>query len=976
MKWTAVLVLLLAQVACSVSAGELQRLPYNNPDLTVDVGVGLWSWPLPMDFDEDGDLDLVVVCPDKPYNGAYLFENPGGDETMPVFKAARRISRGISNVSPSYIDGRVHVLSPGQAYPGFRTSGLAEGVKLPLPGNVHPNKVRANQWKYVDYDGDGLFDIAVGVGDWTDYGWDDAYNSQGEWTNGPLHGLVYIARNTGTNERPKYDEPVQVMADGEPVDVFGMPSPNFADFDGDGDLDLLCGEFLDGFTYFANVGTRAAPQYAAGRRLAHQGEPLAMDLQMIVPVAIDWTGDGHTDLIVGDEDGRVALVENTGKLDAGVPDFLPPRYFQQEAADVKCGALATPFAFDWDGDGDQDLIVGNTAGYVCLYENLSTAGVEQPRWSAPQFLAADGETIRIQAGPNGSIQGPCEAKWGYTTLNVADWDHDELPDLIINSIWGRVLWYRNVGTRTAPRLAAAAPIEVRWQGEPPKPEWNWWDPVGNELVTQWRTTPVVVDWNDDGLNDLVMLDHEGYLAWFARERNGDNLVLLPGRRVFVDEQGEPLRLNPGRAGKSGRRKLAMVDWDGDGRRDILLNSANAQWYRHVDQRDGRYVFQDRGNLSAHAVSGHSTSPTIVNWNDDDVPDLLVGAEDGRLYYKRNPRSEQPGLVKREFIYDVAPFAECHASTLVETSDGLLAAWFGGTEEKDPDVGIWTARRDEKGWSQPVEVANGVQADGTRYPTWNPVLFRPQDGPLTLFYKVGPDPRSWWGMYLTSQDEGRTWSAPQRLPEGILGPIKNKPVQLSDGTILSPTSTEHDGWRVHFERSTDGGENWQMIGPVNDGQKFSAIQPSILIHADGRLQAVGRSRQGKVFQIWSDDQGATWGEMTATELPNPSSGTDAVTLADGRHLLIYNHTARGRSPLNLAVSTDGRDWQAALVLEREAGEYSYPAIIQTSDGLVHATYTWKRLRVMHVVIDPKQLKPRAIVDGQWPAKRSPSSDAAG
>jgi hypothetical protein len=372
--------------------------------------------------------------------------------------------------------------------------------------------------------------------------------------------------------------------------------------------------------------------------LSHGGKALAMDLQMIVPVAIDWDGDGDQDLVVGDEDGRVALIENSGKLSHGVPQFLAPRYFQQEAADLKCGALATPVGFDWDGDGDQDLVSGNTAGYIEVFENLSGPKVERPRWAAPKRLKADGKTIRIQAGYNGSIQGPCEAKWGYTTLSVADWDGDQLPDVIINSIWGKIEWYRNVGTRTAPKLAAAAPVEVQWPGAPPKPAWNWWDPQGKALVTQWRTTPVAVDFTRDGLTDLVLLDHEGYLCLWERRRAGGKLALLPGRRAFVNEKGEPLQLNAGRAGKSGRRKLCVADWDGDGKLDVILNSENASLLRQVEARNGRWVMKDEGNLDGRPVSGHTTSPTTVDWNGDGVPDLLVGAEDGRFYYKPNPRS--------------------------------------------------------------------------------------------------------------------------------------------------------------------------------------------------------------------------------------------------------------------------------------------------------------------------------------------------
>jgi predicted neuraminidase len=330
-----------------------------------------------------------------------------------------------------------------------------------------------------------------------------------------------------------------------------------------------------------------------------------------------------------------------------------------------------------------------------------------------------------------------------------------------------------------------------------------------------------------------------------------------------------------------------------------------------------------------------------------------------------------GLIHAGFVYETAPFPSAHASTIVETKDGLVAAFFGGTRERAPDVGIWVSRQEGGAWKAPVEVATGVQPDGTRLPCWNPVLFEMPDRTLSLFYKIGPSPQTWWGMVRSSRDNGRTWSEPRRLPDGILGPIKNKPVRLPDGTLISPASTESaerpSAWRLQFERSSDGGATWTVARPPApaEGTAIDAIQPSILIHTGGRLQAVGRTRSRHVFETWSSDGGRTWTPVSLTTLPNPSSGTDAVTLRDGRHLLVYNHTSKGRSPLNVAVSRDGKVWEAALVLEAEPGEYSYPAVIQSSDGRVHITYTWKRLRVKHVVVDPAQLKPVPMADGSWP-----------
>ncbi len=649
---TAALTVLTAAIL-PASAQNLDRIKYNNPGLTVDLGVGLWAWPVPCDVDGDGNYDLIVSCPDKPYNGVYVFKNITGDTAknkMPVFAAPQRLSKTVTYITPSYVDGKMRVLSPEKEYPDFLKTGIDNPVKLPVTTKgVHtvavgskPDlfKIRHNQWRYVDYDGDGKLDLTVAIEDWADYGWDNAWDAQGKWTNGPLHGIIYVLKNEGTTAQPKYAKPFLIEAGGKRLDTFGCPSPNFIDFDGDGDLDILCGEFLDGFTYFENIGTRTAPKYAAGIKLiADDGKPLHMDLEMIVPVAFDWDKDGDYDLIVGDEDGRVAFIENTGKFHSDhSPIFKQPRYFQQQADEVKFGALATPVGYDWDGDGDTDIICGDTAGYIAFFENLSGPGVERPKWAAPKRLEADGKVIRVMAGPNGSIQGPAEAKWGYTTQSVADWDGDGLPDLIVNSILGKVVWYKNIGTRKKPKLAAAQPIEVEWNSAQPTLAYGWLKPEGKGLLTQWRTTPVAVDFNHDGLMDLVMLDQEGYLAFFERKKVGRKLTLLPPQRVLCDDKGAPLQLNAKIAGGSGRRKLTLVDWDGDGKLDILLNSQNAQWLRQVAQKDGKYLFENKGNVDTRNIEGHDTHPTVVDWNKDGVPDLLIGAEDGRMYYLKNPRS--------------------------------------------------------------------------------------------------------------------------------------------------------------------------------------------------------------------------------------------------------------------------------------------------------------------------------------------------
>ena len=328
-------------------------------------------------------------------------------------------------------------------------------------------------------------------------------------------------------------------------------------------------------------------------------------------------------------------------------------------------------------------------------------------------------------------------------------------------------------------------------------------------------------------------------------------------------------------------------------------------------------------------------------------------------------SSQGGFVRSDFIYDEAPFPSCHASTIVELAEKkLLAAWFGGSDEGNPDVGIWIARHDDAGWSTPTEVADGVE-DGQRFPCWNPVLFRSPNGALILFYKVGPSPSEWWGLLKRSSDGGVTWSAAERLPAGFLGPIKNKPVLLANGTLLCGSSTEHDGWRVHLERTGDLGKNWKKTAPLNDGRTLGLIQPTIFTHPQGKLQILCRSQQKYIVESWSDDDGLSWTAPRNTPLVNPNSGIDGVTLHDGKALLVYNHTERGRSPLNVAVSSDGKIWSAALVLENTPGEFSYPAVIQSNDRQVHITYTWNRKKIKHVVINPARLALQEMPDGKWP-----------
>lgn len=379
------------------------------------------------------------------------------------------------------------------------------------------------------------------------------------------------------------------------------------------------------------------------------------------------------------------------------------------------------------------------------------------------------------------------------------------------------------------------------------------------------------------------------------------------------------------------------------------------------------------------------------------------------------------IVHDEFVYSQTDFPQCHASSIVELKNGdLVATYFGGTKERNPDVCIWVNRKPKGSdtWTAPMLVADGVFKLGTpnaqiagidtacagaecgpivginkswkeaksnkprrdyyRKACWNPVLFEMPDGELWLFFKIGHVMNDWTGWVVKSRDGGHTWSEKEPLEKGFLGPVKNKPV-IVDNRLICPSSTENEGgWKFHFEILDLKTGQWKYVGPIErelcpltpdmaaDGSLLKdgtgkhklnpiyCIQPSIMKLSDGRLQAIGRTRNGRLASTWSSDNGDSWTKVKLIDVPNNQSGTDAVTLRRGRHVLIYNDfgtipgTPKGpRNPLSIAVSDNGTDWNKVLTLEDSPiGDYSYPAIVEGRDGTLHCVYTWRRYRIAY------------------------------
>ena len=622
------------------------------------LAVGAWGDLDVYDFDKDGDYDVLMASGfltrgnDRLQNGYYYYENIGKDSKgRYLFAHQRRIKNAYGNTRWGVLhgtsvpqitdwnnDGKEDLLVVGYWTQFWAEMSWDKVWKRPVIDSWHwidmgkgYKLIRTERARLVDWNGDGLKEIM---------------------------GDTHIYANIGTNSDPKFncDRKRPIWVDGKQIDVSLINGfrPLPVDFDGDGDLDLLFGGMLHWIMYFENVGTRTKPMLTyRGVLKTYDGKDLDIPGELIIPVAIDFDKDGDVDLLWGNENGEIGYNENIAGPH-NKPKLKQTVFFQQVNPFLDSGTIVIPVVFDWDNDGDYDIITGASDQYILFYENVGTN--DKPVWKEGVPLKAGGKTIQLMAGSDGSVQGRYEGHWGYNNPEIADWDGDGLPDLIISNVKGEHIFFRNVGTRNKPILAKGEKIKVEWGESGAKyPAWVPFKPDKDTLVTVWRCRPVVIDWNKDGLPDYVALDYEGKLALYLRKRlaNG-KLVLLPGKRIFKWDLGASRMMIWNRKpnatkGASGRTVLNLVDWDGDGDYDLITDGLNARLFENVTNNDNPH-FVDRGDLVEDRLVNHNTGPYVVDWDNDGRYDLLIGAEDGHMYYFSRAYIENdcPKEIRRSF----------------------------------------------------------------------------------------------------------------------------------------------------------------------------------------------------------------------------------------------------------------------------------------------------------------------------------------
>ncbi len=582
--------------------GNGDRLRLGSKGDAARLSVGIWGALDVADLDGDGDPDLVInsgmmTAPDTDLQlGLFYFENLGSEEgSSYLFAAGKLIGNAFGNAGYGLLSGNSGIQLVDANLDGSQDI-LYVGQYAAEWAEVEWNASRPSITRWHRLDFAQPFDAATTPG--KDVAWNLPRSTYVDWDGDGLRELVtteYVYENVGEDTKPKFG-----WAHRKTLGTTLTRDHREVDWDGDGDLDVICADRYPQIWLYENTGTRQEPRLSTSRVLrTADGDEIWIPGQLNFASPYDWDGDGDLDIVWCGEDGFVGFVENIAGA-GEVPRLAQSKLVMQVDAWVDAGSLCIPQVCDWDGDDDLDVITGGSDAYILYFEN---AGSNQlPVFLGPEEMEAGGRTIELIAGPDGSVQGSKEAYWGYNNPEVVDWDGDGDLDLVVSGIRGDHTYFENVGTAESPVLAEGVKLTIDWEGSPARPPWLPYWANDEDLITVWRSRPEALDWNGDGLVDYVCLDHLGELALYERFEEEGELKLKPGENIFSWDQGTSRlriwsRKVDATGGQSGRTVINMVDWDGDGDRDLIADCMNARLYENVAD-DSAPHFVDRGDLVA------------------------------------------------------------------------------------------------------------------------------------------------------------------------------------------------------------------------------------------------------------------------------------------------------------------------------------------------------------------------------------------
>jgi hypothetical protein len=588
----------LLDVVCALTAGTYSHRPKDQQFRALvyrNTGKRQGATPI---FDEPYQVDLSFPI------GSMVFDDVDNDGTLDLIMWARNVFRWYRDTSKSG-ERKFEFVANLQDF------GLGTDLKLLETVSMSPSL------QVIDWDGDGRKDLIVGGrgGNLNYYprlevGFGKGFAADGAWLGGDRNGSVVFHKNLAVRDGKLCFGTGQRLTAGDDeraISYYDTATAAVTDYNDDGLADVVVASF-DNLFWYQNTGAPGRPRLSGGKRIPVAGGQ-RLPWERVLPIVANWSGTDRNNLILQGSSYAWYLPNSGGKA---APRYDSISTLLQRNAPVGAGDFAMVAAGDLNGDGKPDLVIGNEDGYLLYVENTSKRR-EPDSFKPAVELKAAGEVFRIESGKG--LQGPAEARWGYTIPVLTDWDDDGDLDVVLGSLHSHYLLLENKGTKTA--ASFGRPEALTHGGKP--------------LLVPWRTRPVVHDFDGDGKKDLLALDGEGMLSLYRR---AGRLELEGGQRI-LDQNSAPIKLD-GKGRETGRAMLALLDWDEDGKLDLIAGNAienfdGLRWYKNTGT-NAKWTLARQPNVALNLPWNHYHQIEPIDWNSDGKLDLVAGSEGGWVYY--------------------------------------------------------------------------------------------------------------------------------------------------------------------------------------------------------------------------------------------------------------------------------------------------------------------------------------------------------